>query len=64
MSKKKLLQETAKLEKVITQFKTHSITKTNQFFYVGAVVVTIRLGVNICYGSWEKGTNAEEKVAE
>ena len=29
------------------KFKTHSITKTNELFYVGAVVVTNRLGVKI-----------------
>ena len=29
------------------KFKTHSITKTNQLFYAGAVVVTNRLGVKI-----------------
>ena len=27
------------------KFKTHSITKTNELFYAGAVVVTNRLGV-------------------
>ena len=27
--KKKLLEETAKVGKVLSQFKTHSITKTN-----------------------------------
>ena len=31
--KKKLLEETAKAEKVLSKFKTHSITKTNEFFY-------------------------------
>ena len=29
------------------KFKTHSITKTNELFYAGAVVVTNRLGVKI-----------------
>ena len=29
----------------MSKFKTYSITKTNEFFYVGAVVVTNRLGV-------------------
>ena len=46
-SKKKLLEETAKLDKVLSKFKTHSITKTNELFYAGAVVVTNRLGVKI-----------------
>ena len=45
--KKKLLKETAKVDKVLSKFKAHSITKTNQLFYVGAVVVTNRLGVKI-----------------
>ena len=30
--KKKLLEETAKVDKVLCKFKTHSITKTNEFF--------------------------------
>ena len=45
--KKKLLGETAKVDKVLCKFKTHSITKTNELFYAGAVVVTNRLGVKI-----------------
>ena len=47
MPKKKLLEETAKVNKVLSKFKTHSITKTNELFYAGAVVVTNRLGVKI-----------------
>ena len=45
--KKKLLEETAKVDKVLSKFKTHSITKTNELFYAGAVVVTNQLGVKI-----------------
>ena len=45
--KKKLLEETAKVDKVLIKFKPHSITKTNELFYAGAVVVTNRLGVKI-----------------
>ena len=45
--KKKLLEETAKVDKVLCNFKTHSITKTNELFYAGAVVVTNRLGGKI-----------------
>ena len=45
--KKKLLEETAKVDKVLCKFKTHSILKTNELFYAGAVVVTNRLGVKI-----------------
>ena len=45
--KKKLLEEAAKVDKVLSKFKTHSITKTNELFYAGAVVVTNRLGVKI-----------------
>ena len=39
--------ETAKIDKVLSKFKTHSITKTNEFFYASAVVVTNRSGVKI-----------------
>ena len=45
--KKKLLQETAKVDKVLSKFKTHSIKNTNELFYAGAFVVTNRLGVTI-----------------
>ena len=44
--KKKLLEETANVDKVLSKSKTHSITKTNELFYVGAVV-TNRIGVKI-----------------
>ena len=43
--KRKLLEETAKVDKVLSI--THSITKTNELLYTGAVVVTNRLGVKI-----------------
>ena len=43
---KKLLEET-KVHKVLSKFKTQSITKTNELFYAGAAVVTNRLGVKI-----------------
>ena len=43
--KNKLLEETAKVDKVLSNFKTHSITKTNELFYAGAAVVTNRLRV-------------------
>ena len=45
--KKKLLEETAKVDKVLSKFKTHSITKTNELFYAGAFVAANRLGVKI-----------------
>ena len=45
--KKKLLEETAKVVKVFSKFKTHRITKTNELFYAGAFVFTNRLGVKI-----------------
>ena len=45
--KKKLLKETAKAHTVLCKFKTNSITRTNELFYAGAVVVTYRLGVKI-----------------
>ena len=43
----KLLEETAKVDKVLSKSKAHSITKTNELFHAGAVVVTNRLGVKI-----------------
>ena len=52
--KKKLLGETAKVDKVLSKFKTHSITKTNELFYAGTVVVTDRLGVKIDKVAWRK----------
>ena len=52
--KKKLLEETARVDKVLSKFKTHSITKTNELFYAGALVVTNRLGVNIENVAWTK----------
>ena len=52
--KKKLLEEVAKVDKVLSKFKTHSITKTNELFYAGAVVVTNRLGVKIDKVAWRK----------
>ena len=45
--KKKLLEGTAKVDKVLCKFKTHSVTKTNELFYAGAFVVTNRLGIKI-----------------
>ena len=45
--KKKLLEETVKVDKVLSKFKTRSITKTNKLFYAGAVVITNGLGVKI-----------------
>ena len=54
MPKKKLLEETAKVDKVLSKFKTHSITKTNELFYTGAVVVTNRLGVKNDKAAWRK----------
>ena len=45
--KEKLLEETAKVDKVLSKFKTHCITKTNELFYAGTFVVTNRLEVKI-----------------
>ena len=45
--KKKLLEATAKVDKVLSKFKTHTITKTNELFYAGAFDVTNKLGVKI-----------------
>ena len=47
--KNKLLEETAKVDKVFSKFKTYSITKTNELLYAGSL---------------EKGTIVEEKVAK
>ena len=35
--KKKLLEETAKVDKNVCKLKTHSIVKTTELFYAGAV---------------------------
>ena len=45
--KKTLLEENAKIDKVLSNFKTHSIIKTNRLFSARAVVVTNKLGVKI-----------------
>ena len=47
MPKKELLEETGIIDKVLSKFKTYSITKASELFYAGAVVVTNRLGVKI-----------------
>ena len=39
--KKKLLEETTKVDKVLSKFKTHSITTTNELFYAGAFLAKI-----------------------
>ena len=52
--KKKLLQETAKVDKVLSEVKKHSIKKTNELFYAGAVVVTNRLEVKLDKVAWRK----------
>ena len=53
--KKKLLEETAKVNKVLSKFKTHSITKTNELFYAGTYVVTKRLRLKIEKVAGRKG---------
>ena len=40
--KKKLLEEAAKVDKVFSKFKTHSIIKTNELFYAVACYKQIR----------------------
>ena len=47
IKKNKLLEKTAKVDKVLSKLKTHSIAKTNKLLYAGAVVVTNRLWVKI-----------------
>ena len=45
--KKKLLEEPAEVDKVLSKFKTHSINRTNALLDAGAVVVTNRWGLKI-----------------
>ena len=52
--KKNLLEEIAKVDKVLSKFKTHSITKTNKLFYARCVLVTNRLGVKTDKIAWRK----------
>ena len=52
--KTNLLEETSKVDQVLSKFKTHSFTKTNDLLYAGAVVVTNRLGVEIDKVAWRK----------
>ena len=52
---KKLLEEAAKVDKVLGKFKTHSITKADELFYAGGFVVTNRLGVKIDKVAGRKG---------
>ena len=47
MPNKKLLEETANVDKVLSKFKAYRVTKTNELFYAGDVVVTNKLGVKI-----------------
>ena len=61
--KKKLLEQTAKVDKVLSKFKTYSITKTNESFYAGAVVDIKRLGVKIDNVAGKKEA-MEEMVAK
>ena len=64
--KKRLLEQTPKVDKVLSKFKTHSITMTNEMLYAGAVGVTSRLGVKIdeVAGRKEERRNLEENVAK
>ena len=54
MPKKKFLEETGKVDKVLSKFKTHSVIKTNELFYQEAVVVTNRLEMKIDKLAWTK----------
>ena len=47
VSKKKLLEETTKVDKVLSKLKTHGIRKTNELCLAGPDAVTNRLGVKI-----------------
>ena len=61
---KKLLEETAKVDKVLSKFTTHSITKTKELFHAGVVVVKNRLGVKIDKLAGRKEPMQKEKVAK
>ena len=52
--KKKLLEETTKVDKGLNKFETYSITKTNELFYARAAAVTNILGVKIDKVAWTK----------
>lgn len=52
--------KTEMLDKVLGKFETHNITRTNELFYVGASVVTIRLGVKRNREAGRKRNNARE----
>ena len=47
--KKKLLEETAKIDKVLSKFKTHSIKKTNELFYASITRNFIILEMEVSY---------------
>ena len=49
--------------KVLCKFKAYSITKSNELFYPGAVVVINRLGVKNNKAAEER-TNVEEEVTK
>ena len=54
LPKKKSLEETPKIDKVLSKFKTHSITKANELFYAGAVVTnTLRVKIDKVAGRKE-----------
>ena len=52
--KKKLLEETDKIDKALSRFKRHSTSKANELFYPGAVAVTNALGLKIDKLAWRK----------
>ena len=49
--KKKLLEQTAKVDKVLCKVKTHSMKNTSELFHIGDAVVTNR---NQCGGGDNK----------
>ena len=46
----------------MSKFKTHSITKTKELFYAGAVVVTNRLGMKIDKVAWRKEPMSKRRL--
>ena len=62
--KKKLLEETAKVDKILSKFKAHCITRANELLYAGAVLVTNRLGVKMRVAGRKWKRRLQNKIKE
>ena len=60
--KNNLLEETAKVDKLLYKFRTHSIAKTDALFYAGAVVVAKRLDVKVNMAAERKEPMLERRL--